>query len=62
VLLLRFSIEKGIDKKWNNGTDLNELLGYFILAITVIVVAIPEGLPLSFTLSFGGIGEADVEG
>jgi magnesium-transporting ATPase (P-type) len=51
VLLLRFSIEKGIDKQWNNGTDLNELLSYFILAITVIVVAIPEGLPLSVTLS-----------
>jgi magnesium-transporting ATPase (P-type) len=26
-------------------------LNYFILAITVIVVAIPEGLPMSVTLS-----------
>jgi len=26
-------------------------LNYFILAITVIVVAIPEGLPLAVTLS-----------
>ena len=30
---------------------MKELIGYFILAITVIVVAIPEGLPLSVTLS-----------
>jgi Ca2+ transporting ATPase len=30
---------------------LKQLLDYFILAITVIVVAIPEGLPLSVTLS-----------
>lgn len=28
-----------------------EILNYFILAITVIVVAIPEGLPLAVTLS-----------
>jgi magnesium-transporting ATPase (P-type) len=27
------------------------MLGYVILGITVIVVAIPEGLPLSVTLS-----------
>jgi len=30
---------------------LPELLKFFILAITVIVVAIPEGLPLAVTLS-----------
>jgi magnesium-transporting ATPase (P-type) len=30
---------------------LAEILNYFILAITVIVVAIPEGLPLAVTLS-----------
>jgi len=27
------------------------ILGYFIICITVVVVAIPEGLPLSVTLS-----------
>jgi P-type E1-E2 ATPase len=30
---------------------LGELLGYFIIGITVVVVAIPEGLPLAVTLS-----------
>lgn len=51
VLLLRFGIEKAISKTWNTSTDLTNLLNFFILAITVIVVAIPEGLPLSVTLS-----------
>ena len=51
VLLLRFGIEKIIYKDWDSSTDVTELLSYFILALTVIVVAIPEGLPLSVTLS-----------
>lgn len=51
VLLIRFSIEKGISREWDTGKDLTEILNYFILAITVIVVAIPEGLPLAVTLS-----------
>lgn len=51
VLLVRFAIEKGVSKQWKTATDLPELLNFFILAITVIVVAIPEGLPLAVTLS-----------
>ena len=51
ILLIRFSIEKGISREWNTSSDLPELLNFFILAITVIVVAIPEGLPLAVTLS-----------
>jgi P-type E1-E2 ATPase len=30
---------------------LNKLVSYLILAITVVVVAVPEGLPLAVTLS-----------
>ncbi len=30
---------------------MTEILNYFILAVTVVVVAIPEGLPLAVTLS-----------
>lgn len=48
---MRFAIEKAITKEWNNSTDLKDLISYFILALTVVVVAIPEGLPLSVTLS-----------
>jgi P-type E1-E2 ATPase len=51
VLLVRFGIEKSMDKTWDTSKDLRELISYFMLAITVIVVAIPEGLPLSVTLS-----------
>lgn len=51
VLLIRFGIEKGISREWDTSRDLKEILDYFILAITVIVVAIPEGLPLAVTLS-----------
>ena len=51
VLLIRFAIEKGISKNWNTSVDVVEILNFFILGITVIVVAIPEGLPLSVTLS-----------
>ncbi len=50
VLIIRFSIEKAVNKDWEN-KQLGELLGYFIIGITVVVVAIPEGLPLAVTLS-----------
>lgn len=51
ILLIRFAIEKGISREWETGKDLTQLLNFGILAITVIVVAIPEGLPLAVTLS-----------
>lgn len=51
VMLIRFAIEKGLSKEWNTSVDVPEILNFFILGITVIVVAIPEGLPLSVTLS-----------
>ena len=51
ILLIRLAIEKGISRQWDNGKDFVEILKYFILAITIIVVAIPEGLPLAVTLS-----------
>lgn len=50
VLCIRFGIERGIKKDWDNSM-LGELLRYFIIGITVVVVAIPEGLPLAVTLS-----------
>ena len=51
VLVLRFGIEKAIEPSWDTETDLVELLRYFVLGLIVLVVAIPEGLPLAVTLS-----------
>lgn len=51
ALLIRFGIEKGIEKNWDTSHDVMQLIEYFILALTVVVVAIPEGLPLAVTLS-----------
>ena len=51
VLIVRFAIEKGVSKKWDTGTDLISILDFFIIGIIVVVVAIPEGLPLSVTIS-----------
>ncbi|KAI3441010.1 Calcium-transporting ATPase [Psidium guajava] len=36
---------------WWNGDDALEMLEYFAVAVTIVVVAVPEGLPLAVTLS-----------
>ena len=52
ALYLRFIIEIASGRnKWNNSEDPGKLVGYFIIGITVLVVAIPEGLPLAVTIS-----------
>jgi len=50
VLLIRFAAEAIIKDKFED-SDLGRILKFFIIGITVIVVAIPEGLPLAVTLS-----------
>jgi magnesium-transporting ATPase (P-type) len=50
-MLIRFAIERGIENRWDNSEHLEEILSFFIIGITVVVVAIPEGLPLAVTLS-----------
>lgn len=40
-----------MSRQWDTGTDLLNILDFLIIGITVIVVAIPEGLPLSVTIS-----------
>jgi len=50
-MLIRFGIIKGTTKEWDTSTDLLKILDFLIIGITVVVVAIPEGLPLSVTLS-----------
>ncbi|NP_001028822.1 sperm plasma membrane calcium transporting ATPase [Strongylocentrotus purpuratus] len=52
VLICRFCIvEYGIHKNsWNN-SHLQEFVDFFIIGVTVLVVAVPEGLPLAVTIS-----------
>lgn len=53
VLAARFLIEKanhGAIKAWSIADALN-LLNFFAIAVTILVVAVPEGLPLAVTLS-----------
>ncbi|CAI9297641.1 unnamed protein product [Lactuca saligna] len=53
VLTVRFLIEKAMRNEfttWSSADALN-MLDYFATAVTIIVVAVPEGLPLAVTLS-----------
>ncbi|CAI9782811.1 unnamed protein product [Fraxinus pennsylvanica] len=53
VLIIRFLVEKGRLHeltKWSS-SDAVTILNYFATAVTIIVVAVPEGLPLAVTLS-----------
>lgn len=53
VLLGRFLVHKGIHDgitKWW-ASDALTILNYFAISVTIIVVAVPEGLPLAVTLS-----------
>jgi len=54
VLFVRFFIEQGIKGfNWGNdiGTYLQEWFQYIIIGITIVVVAVPEGLPLAVMIS-----------
>lgn len=53
VLTIRFIVEKAIHheiKIWSTN-DALKLLNFFAIAVTILVVAVPEGLPLAVTLS-----------
>jgi len=51
ALLIRFIIDRSTTDTWGEGSKYVILVRYVIIAITVVVVAIPEGLPLAVTLS-----------
>lgn len=52
VSFLRFSIlEYGINGRGGEKTDALQFLKFFINGITVLVVAVPEGLPLAVTIA-----------
>lgn len=54
ILMLKFAIEEFAippTRSWDNSTDFSELLHFVIIGITVLVVAVPEGLPLAVTIA-----------
>lgn len=53
VLTIRFLVKKGVHHEFTHWSseDALQLLDYFAIAVTIIVVAVPEGLPLAVTLS-----------
>lgn len=52
ILIVRFCITAfGIHHKpWSN-TYIEQFVKFFIIGVTVLVVAVPEGLPLAVTLA-----------
>lgn len=50
ILIVRYIVERSINNSFA-ASDVNIILRYFVLAIAVVVMAIPEGLPLSVTIS-----------
>ena len=53
ILVLKFVITKyGINgEPWDSSSDPSVLLHFVIIGITVLVVAVPEGLPLAVTIA-----------
>ena len=51
ALVLRFLIKRAKTHTCNDELQYTELVDFFIIAITVIVFAIPEGLPLTVIIS-----------
>lgn len=52
ILVIQFCVSKFVIQKlpWSN-IYVNQLVKYLIIGVTVLVVAVPEGLPLAVTLS-----------
>nr|XP_043069414.1 plasma membrane calcium-transporting ATPase 2 isoform X2 [Drosophila bipectinata] len=52
ILIIQFCVKTFVidDKPWKN-TYANNLVKHLIIGVTVLVVAVPEGLPLAVTLS-----------
>lgn len=63
ILVIQFCVTKFVieDNKWKS-TYFNDLVKHFIIGVTVLVVAVPEGLPLAVTLSLAYSVKVSFEG
>uniref|UniRef100_A0A5K3EMK3 Calcium-transporting ATPase n=1 Tax=Mesocestoides corti TaxID=53468 RepID=A0A5K3EMK3_MESCO len=53
ILVVKFCVIEFAEKQesWETGRHLKQLIQFFIIGVTILVVAVPEGLPLAVTLS-----------
>ncbi|VDL19868.1 unnamed protein product [Hymenolepis diminuta] len=53
ILIIKFCVIEFAQKgeTWETGRHLKQLIQFFIIGVTILVVAVPEGLPLAVTLS-----------
>lgn len=53
ILIIKFCVIEFAQKgeTWVTGRHLKQLIQFFIIGVTILVVAVPEGLPLAVTLS-----------
>lgn len=53
ILIIKFSVQSFyIDREpWSTGKHLHQFVRFIIIGVTVLVVAVPEGLPLAVTIS-----------
>ena len=51
VIRLMISIFLEENKKFLEMNTLNSILNSFIIGVTIVIVAVPEGLPLAVTIS-----------
>lgn len=52
ILVIRFCISRyAVDEKSFSLSDFQHFINFLIIGVTVLVVAVPEGLPLAVTLS-----------
>jgi Ca2+-transporting ATPase len=53
ILIVKYVIKNSVNDSWpENGSDIfNKIVNICIQAITVVVVAVPEGLPMAVTLA-----------
>ncbi|KAM7538138.1 hypothetical protein Aperf_G00000064693 [Anoplocephala perfoliata] len=53
ILIIKFCLIEFHQKKmpWESGRHLKQFIHFFIIGVTILVVAVPEGLPLAVTLA-----------